>query len=89
MATLERIHFVPHYLVRKENVVTYSASNSRPSIEGLPHIFWADSTPWREANLWVVERATTGEVSSIGQGKYTLQHFSRCHVAESFSWPFI
>ena len=42
MATLERIHFVPHYLVRRENAVAYSPSSSRPSIEGLPQIFWAD-----------------------------------------------
>ena len=61
MATLERIHFVPHYLVRRENAVAYSPSSSRPSIEGLPQIFWADYAPWREANLWAVERATTGD----------------------------
>ena len=63
MATLERIHFVPHYLVRRENAVAYSPSSSRPSIEGLPQIFWADYAPWREANLWAVERATTGDAS--------------------------
>lgn len=63
MATLERVHFVPHYLVRSDSTVIYSPSSSRPSIEGLPQIFWADSTPWREANLWAVERATTGDAS--------------------------
>ncbi len=63
MATLEHIHFVPHNLERKESGVTYSVSNSRPPIEGLPQIFWAGCTPWREANLWAVERSTTGETS--------------------------
>ncbi len=51
MATLERIHFAPHYLVRSEKAAIYSPSRSRPSIKGLPQIFWADCTPWREANL--------------------------------------
>lgn len=63
MASLEHIHFTPHYLVRRENSLAYSPSKSRSSIESLPQIFWADCTPWREANLWAVERATTGEAS--------------------------
>ena len=57
MAILERIHFVPHYFVRSEKTAAYSPSRSRLSIEGLPQIFWEDHTPWREANLWAVERA--------------------------------
>ncbi len=42
MATLERVRFVPHYVVRGEDTVIYSPSSSRPSIEGLPQIFWAN-----------------------------------------------
>lgn len=63
MATLERIHFIPHNIERNKNNVTYSASNNRPSLDGLPQIFWADFTPWREANLWAFERAMSGEAS--------------------------
>lgn len=63
MATLERIHFMPHNLERRESIVIYSVSSSRPSLEGLPQIFWAECTPWREANLWAVERVTTGEAT--------------------------
>lgn len=63
MATLERIHFIPHNIERNKNIVTYSASNNRPSLDGLPQIFWADFTSWREANLWAFERAMSGEAS--------------------------
>ncbi len=63
MATLERIHFIPHIIDCTGNQVTYSVSNSRPSLQDLPQIFWAGYTPWREANLWAVERATSGEAS--------------------------
>ena len=63
MATLERIYFVPHYLIHKENTVAYSPSSSIPTIKDLPQIFWADGLPWREANLWAVERVTTGDAS--------------------------
>ena len=50
MATLERIHFVPHYLVRRENAVAYSPSSSRPSIEGLPQIFGSSRNPGKDRN---------------------------------------
>lgn len=63
MATLEHIHFVPHNLERKESGITYTVSNSRHLIAGMPQIFWAEGSPWREANLWAVERATSGEAS--------------------------
>lgn len=63
MATLERIHFTPHNVECINKNVTYTSSNSRPSLDGLPQIFWADFTPWREANLWALERATSGESS--------------------------
>jgi integrase len=32
-------------------------------IGALPQIMWGDSTPWREANLWALERATSRDVS--------------------------
>lgn len=63
MATLERIHFTPHNVGCINKNVTYTSSNSRPFLDGLPQIFWADFTPWREANLWALERATSGESS--------------------------
>ena len=61
-ATLEHIHFVPHILERRESRVTYSVSSNRPSIKGFPQIFWAGKMPWREANLWAMERATAGKL---------------------------
>lgn len=63
MVTLERICFSPHYHTRESGAVGYSPSGSRQVIEGLPQIFWTDGTPWREANLWAVERVTSGEAT--------------------------
>lgn len=88
MATLERIHFAPHYLVRKENTVTYTVSRSRPSIKGLPQVFWADSTPWREANLWAVERATTGDVSlkTVASNMNGLLNYAKFLESRDLHW---
>ena len=63
MATLERIHYVPHYVELIAGKPQYQSSSSRPAIEGVPQIFWADCKPWREANLWAVERMSIGDTS--------------------------
>lgn len=63
MATLENVRFVPHHVTRDVRSISYTASSSRPILEGVPLIFWADCRPWREANLWAVERATDNRIS--------------------------
>ena len=87
MATLERIHFVPHYLERKENTLHYSPSR-RPPIEGLPQIFWEDCTSWKEANLWAVERATTGNASlrTVASNMNGLLHYAKFLEARDLHW---
>lgn len=92
MATLEYIHFVPHTLERRENSVTYSVSSRRPSIKDLPQIFWAGGMPWREANLWAMERATTGEaslktVASNMNGLLNYAKFLESHGLYWFEFP--
>lgn len=88
MATLERVHFVPHYLVRRENSVAYSHSSSRPSLEGLPQIFWADHAPWREANLWAVERVTTGDTSlkTVASNMNGLLNYAKFLESRNLQW---
>ncbi|UZX63610.1 site-specific integrase (plasmid) [Yersinia ruckeri] len=88
MATLERIHFVPHNLECRESIVTYSVSSSRPSLEGLPQIFWAGCTPWREANLWAMERATTGEASlkTVASNMNGLLNYAKFLESRELHW---
>lgn len=88
MATLERIHFVPHNLERRESIVTYSISSSRPSLEGLPQIFWTGSMPWREANLWAMERATTGDVSlkTVASNMNGLLNYAKFLESRELHW---
>lgn len=92
MATIERVRFVPHYLERGENTVNYSTSTSRPTVEGLPQIFWADGKPWREVNLWAVERGTSGgasirTVASNMNGMLNYAKFLETHRVHWFQFP--
>lgn len=91
MATLERIHFTPHWIERRDNILNYSISSSRPPIEGLPQIFWADCTPWREANQWAIERATSNAslktVASNMNGLLNYAQFLELHNLRWFEFP--
>lgn len=58
MATLEHIRFVPHLCEVIDGKVVYTPTRNGHIISALPQLFWADCTPWREANLWAVERAS-------------------------------
>ena len=88
MATLERINFVPHRLVREGNSVTYHPTSSQPPIMGLPQIFWADCSPWREANLWAVERATTrgGSLKTIASNMNGLLNYAKFLESHDLKW---
>lgn len=88
MATLEHIHFSPYYLVHGDNTVSYAPSSTRPSIDGLPQIFWEDCMPWREANLWAVERATTGEASvkTVGSNMNGLLNYAKFLESRQLHW---
>lgn len=62
MARLETVDFQPHRAVVAYGAVTWSPINSARIIHGLPQIFWDCGEPWREANLWLLERLSTKEV---------------------------
>lgn len=58
----------------------------------MPQIFWADCTPWREANLWAVERATSGDaslktVASSMNGLLNYAKFLETHDLQWFEFP--
>lgn len=62
IAHLESVRFSPARSTVQDGHVVWSPVGHAKEIEALPQVFWGDGTPWREANLWLMERATTGEV---------------------------
>lgn len=56
MASVEHIHFVPHRCEIADGKVHYAPQRNGRAIPSLAQIFWADHSPWTEANLWAVER---------------------------------
>ena len=63
MATFELIDYTPHRCnVVDERLQWALVENGKVAV-GLPQIFWADGTSWREANMWAMERATSKDAS--------------------------
>lgn len=63
MARLEYIRYVPHRSEMVDDHIEWSPVRNGNVIDGLPQIVWSNSTPWREANLWACERATSRDVN--------------------------
>ncbi|WP_150430696.1 site-specific integrase [Dechloromonas sp. CZR5] len=87
MATLERIRYTPQTIVVEDGKVSYSES-SRRVIAGLPQLFWADCSPWREANLWALERASSNEASlkTVAGNLNGLLHYANFLEEQSLLW---
>lgn len=63
MAKLEYIRYTPHRALIINGEVKWAQVRHSKEIENLPQIIWKDSTPWREANMWALERATNRDVN--------------------------
>lgn len=63
MATLEFIDYVPQRpTVSAAGHVKWIADQRQHAIQSLPMIFWANGSPWSEANHWAHERSTSALV---------------------------
>ncbi|MGF6853936.1 site-specific integrase [Paraburkholderia sp. CI3] len=62
MARLESILFKPHRALVESAGVRWAPLPEKKEEMRLPMIFWKCGAPWREANVWALEAATTGEI---------------------------
>jgi len=62
MARLESIRFSPHRSIVLNSRVEWTPIARGKAIDALPQIFWGNGMPWREANLWALERAASADV---------------------------
>jgi integrase len=63
MPTLERIRYTPHRCGVIDITVQWTPVGNGRVLHPLTQIVWSDGAPWREANLWALERATSIDVS--------------------------
>ena len=80
MARLEYIHYKPHCAVVESTEVIWKLDTLVRPVERLPQIFWADGTPWHEANLWALEMARNRDV------KIKTVHSAFEHIHKYANW---
>ncbi|WP_218274539.1 site-specific integrase [Paraburkholderia piptadeniae] len=88
MATLEHIRFVPYRCAVTDGKVDYVPLRRGREVQALPQIFWADHTPWKEANLWAVERFTRQAVAieTIESNLRCLASYAAFLEAQNLKW---
>ncbi|MBB5502342.1 site-specific integrase [Paraburkholderia sp. MM5384-R2] len=62
MARLESVQLKPHRALIESSGVRWTPLPKKKAEMRLPMIFWNSGAPWREANVWALESATTGEI---------------------------
>ena len=92
MATLESIAYSPHRAVLTGDKVEWRPVKHGKEITALPQVFWNNCTPWREANLWALERATSKDVDikTVQSGLTALHAYANwieTTAAEWWSFP--
>lgn len=88
MARLEYIRYTPHRAVSDGGSLTWHPVRNARVVDSLPQLIWNDTTPWREANLWALERATTRGVSiQTVQSNFTALHaYANWLEAAEINW---
>ena len=85
---IESVQFSPARSQVIEGKVAWSSVDGATKIDSLPQIFWSDGNPWREVNLWFMERATDGEVDAdtVSSDATSILRYARWLEATSTSW---
>ncbi|WP_156406189.1 site-specific integrase [Hydrogenophaga sp. Root209] len=88
MATLEWITYQQHQASLKDGTVVWKVRSAAPKIERFPQIYWKDSSPWREANLWAQARATSNDVdiSTIQTAATSLHAYANWLETTDTNW---
>lgn len=63
MARLEFITYTPHRCTAHNGLLAWAKVKNCTPVKALPQIYWNNSRPWREPNLWAMLRASTNEVN--------------------------
>lgn len=89
MASLELIHYIPHrIIVGDDGAVRREQDRALRPTRGLPQIFWADGSSWREANLWAHSRATNGltDIKTVRSNLGHLHKYAQWLEGEQLDW---
>lgn len=88
MPTLERILYTPHRCGVSDNEVQWTPVGNGSVLPLLTQIVWSNGTPWREPNLWALERATSIDVSlsTVESNMRAMHRFAKWLESSGTGW---
>lgn len=89
MASLELIQYIPQrIIVADDGSLRREPDRALRPIKGLPQIFWADGSSWREANLWAFNRASNGmtDIKTVRSNLSHLHKYAQWLEDEQLEW---
>lgn len=87
MASLEQINYQPHRAEISDGSLQWAPLKRKP-IKNLPQIVWEDNSTWAEANLWVLDQATSSkrDLKTVRSNMSHLLAYAKWLEAESIQW---
>ncbi|WP_336873435.1 site-specific integrase [Pseudomonas juntendi] len=88
MSVKESILFTPARATVEQGAVTWDRVRNSTAIADLPQLFWGDGEPWREANLWLMLEATTGQkpIETVKSKAYALLEYCKWLERTQTNW---
>lgn len=88
MARVESIHYISHHSEITATSIAWSTHKKSVSTSGVPMIFWADGSPWREANIWLCQLAINQavDIKTVQSKASSLLTYARWLEETEFSW---
>jgi integrase len=88
MANLEYINYLPHCPALAEEAVSWVPDKLVRPCSQLPQLFWAEGSPWSEANLWALEmwQSRDVDIKTIRSLFEHLHKYANWLEAEQVDW---
>ncbi|WP_117140608.1 site-specific integrase [Pseudomonas amygdali] len=88
MARVESICYTPNHAEVTSTSIEWSGRKKSTPTLGVPMIFWADGSPWREANIWLCQQAFNQalDIKTVHSKASSLLTYARWLEDTEFSW---
>ena len=76
VARCESIRFVPHAVEIIDGAISWIPLKYG-GIDGLPQILWENGDPWREANIWLLDRGRKKDIQTVQSNARPLHAYAQ------------
>lgn len=86
MASLESIRLSRHSCDVVDGEVRWRTPADLSAVPSIPQLCWADGSPWREANLWFLDRSAATDIRTIQTDGTSLLGYAKWLEEKQLNW---